>query len=173
MMTKNWFGTTGTPTSTFSSCSPSTPSPSSCWWWSTSRGKGRATAMRTTMPNLWRESGKNRLLEDDLGRERTWYQKNRTKEVLVVHLMREAYLPSINHCYTIPHWQQFIQLFYFIKLEQSFWMFFPPCHHQSSISDLFRYTDKSLYDSTGRKIEPRQANEKVQYLKIPTIHRDA
>ena len=87
-MTKNWFGMTGTPTSTFFSCSPSMPSPSSCWWWSTSRGKGRATAMRTTMPSSWRESGKNRLLEDDLGRGRTWYPKNRTKEVLVVHSLK-------------------------------------------------------------------------------------
>ena len=87
-MTKNWFGMTGTPTSTFFSCSPSMPSPSSCWWWSTSRGKGRATAMRTTMPSSWRESGKNRLLEDDLGREKTWYPKKRTNEVLVVHSLK-------------------------------------------------------------------------------------
>ena len=44
--------------------------------------------MRTTMPSSLRESGKNQLSEDDLGRERTRYPKNRIKEVLVVHSLK-------------------------------------------------------------------------------------
>ena len=87
--------------------------------------------------------------------------------------MRETYLPSINHRRLYHTDKNLSSYFTSSSWNSLFGCFFPPCHHhQSSISDLFRYTDKSLYDSTGRRIEPRQANEKVQYLKIPTIHRD-